>query len=144
MRLLLVLALALQSRAAASFGSSPGTVDQIVAGLAQVCSDGVREAVQLEVRDANNQSVRQLRSGQQELGAALRQLRQQLTSLQLAPEECPPGWSRHRDSCYFVPLRRRAGLRRTTRARRWTAAPDSPLYTQSRRRSSKTSARLSM
>ena len=152
MRLPVVLTVALLSRVTTSHGSAPGTVDQVVAELAEACTAGVKDTVQQEVRGANNQTMHDIRSGQQEirkgqqeirsgqreirngqqeirnshqdlrseqqeiktgqadlrsgqedLSAALRQIQQQLASLHPSPEECPPGWRRHQDSCYFVP-----------------------------------------
>ena len=135
MQLPLVLILALLRCAAASRDPAPGTVDvtYIVterAQLCSVCSAEVRDAVQLEVRGANNQSVHQLmvrqqivengqqdlrngqseivsgqqglREGQDDISATLREIQHHLTSLQPAPAKCPTGWKRHKDSCYFV------------------------------------------
>ncbi|XP_043210145.1 lactose-binding lectin l-2-like [Amphibalanus amphitrite] len=98
----LLLSLALLSRVATSHGSAPTTADHVVSGLAEVCTAGVRDAVQHEVRETANQAVSQLRSGQQELNATLHRLQDQLASLQPAAAQCPDGWRRHQDSCYLV------------------------------------------
>ena len=99
---LIVLHGGLLCRAVTSPRSVSEAAAELAAGLTGACSDGVRETVRLEVRSAHNQSVQDIIRGQREIDASLRQIQDHLTSLQPAPEECPGGWSRHRDSCYFI------------------------------------------
>ena len=69
------------------------TAAEVLVGFAQACSYGVQNAVRQEIRSAHNNSVQQL---MQHVELLLRGRRP-------APEQCPAGWRRHLDSCYFIP-----------------------------------------
>ena len=77
----------------ADCSDSSATAAEVLVGFAQACSHGVRHVVQHEIRSAHNQSVQELT---QSLELLLREAR-------AVSPQCPAGWSRHLDSCYFIP-----------------------------------------
>ena len=73
----------------------------IAARLAAACSHGVQRAVEHEAGGAVHQDL----STVHQVPTISESLRQVLPQLLLAPEDCPAGWARHEDSCYFIPPR---------------------------------------
>ena len=96
---------------------------EIVAGIADACAAAARGVVEQELRSVHTLSGAEIRTAQQQTAqetlGGLQAILQEIWSGRCcqqepagaarqmpAPEECPLGWSRHEDSCYFVSLQK--------------------------------------
>ncbi|XP_043239954.1 low affinity immunoglobulin epsilon Fc receptor-like [Amphibalanus amphitrite] len=101
--------------------SHPAAVD-IVKGISEACAEAARGEIERQLIAARNQSLADTSSAQQqtvqETLAALQRILQEIwrgrccaqesPAAARTPEdgECPFGWSRHKNSCYFVTLQK--------------------------------------
>ncbi|KAF0299431.1 CD209 antigen-like protein C [Amphibalanus amphitrite] len=87
--LLSAAALLLVSPSTAS--SASGAVQDIIEQLSTGCRAGIDDSA----------AVEEIRLGQEEISEMVTSIQKQAAQ---EAEECPSGWTRHRDSCYLIPL----------------------------------------